>query len=110
MRVSWGKQTIRLTLAPTTRRCDRCGADREFVTALEYVRDWIFDEALCQVSARRYAAACTACGSSVDLDRAQIERELGRDPVPWQHRYGFVIGGAGIAIVVGLVLAIARFQ
>jgi hypothetical protein len=58
MRVSRGKQTIRLTRVPTTRRCDRCGANRQCVTALEHVRDWIFDEEVCQVSARRYTEVC----------------------------------------------------
>ncbi|MGE0454386.1 MAG: hypothetical protein AB7O37_16235 [Vicinamibacteria bacterium] len=76
---------------------------------LDYRCEWIFDEALSRVSARRYFATCPECGDTLELEAAQAERALGRDPVPWQDRLGIFVGGGTIAAVAGIVFLIIRF-
>lgn len=109
MQISWGHRARRIPLAPATRRCERCNADREFATTLDYRCEWVFDEALSRVSARHYFATCTACADTLELEAAQAERALGRDPIPWQDRLGFFVGGATIVAVAGIVLLIITF-
>ena len=109
MQISWGHRARRIPLAPASRRCERCNVDREFATTLDYRCEWVFDEALSRVSTRRYSATCTACGNSLELETARVERELGRDPIPWQDRLGFFVGGGTIAAVAGIVFLIIRF-
>jgi hypothetical protein len=104
MRIEWGSRGHTLNLGPYgTKPCAACQADRPFSVMLQYKYQYVLDPALSMVSERRYSVACDTCGQGWSLDTKIMERELKKNPIPWQHRYGLAVGGIAIAIVALLV-------
>jgi len=104
MRISWGTRSQTLNLGPyETRRCDACQCDRAFSVVLRYSYQYVMDPALSMVSEKQYAIACDVCGRGSLLDTRIMEKNLKKNPIPWQHRYGFVIGALAIAVVALLI-------
>ena len=104
MNIEWGSRSQTLNLgAHPTRRCEACRADRPHSLWLRYSYEYLFDPALSKLLERKYVAICEACGEGALLDTKTVEASWKKDPIPWQHRYGFVIGGAAIVAVGTLV-------
>ena len=107
MNIEWGSRSQTLNLGPCPAlRCETCGADRPHSRWLRYSYEYLFDPALSKVLERKYVAICETCGQGALLDTKTVEASLKKDPIPWQHRHGFVIGGAAI-VAVGLLVYLA---
>jgi hypothetical protein len=104
MRIEWGTRAETLQLGPyPARRCDACQRDRAFSLLLRYSYQYVGDPALSRVSARRYLAVCDSCGGEASVDESIVAAGLTKDPIPWQHRYGFVVGAGAMILVAVLI-------
>jgi hypothetical protein len=104
MRLEWGSRSETLNLGQHgSSRCEKCGADRPSNLVLRYRVEYILHPTFLRVSEREYLGVCQACGQGRRLDPHNVERTLGKNPIPWEHRYGFALGMALIVLVFVLV-------
>lgn len=93
------------------KNCETCEKERAFHVLLEYRYwgiYWIFN----LITSRQYWLLCEICHRGWQLDRKEVEPELGQPNIPFMHRYGLglLAGAIGSFILVGqLFAAFARY-
>jgi len=68
--------------------CPNCGMRRPYQLLLQYTYRHIYF--LRWVSSKQYIAACQICNQGLELDARATEDRLGRNPIPFATRYGWV--------------------
>lgn len=70
--------------------CPVCGRHESFRLRLEYTYHhlwFIFGK----VSAKRYLLYCEGCGNGTSIPGSNIERRLGKMPIPFMRRHGWIV-------------------
>jgi hypothetical protein len=96
MFITWGLKTVSRDLGPDGRKhCPTCECQRGFYKHLLYRVHhvmWVFR----WPTGVRYASRCDQCGHGEPLDAEQVRAELGKSPVAWIDRYGWLLGIASV--------------
>ena len=79
--------------------CPRCDENKDFEPQLTY-KFGQFDLLFGFVYGKRYQLACQECNYGWLLDSSTMEQTLGKVPIPFHLRFGFLIL-IGLAVVVG---------
>lgn len=95
-----------IPIGPTEpKHCPGCGETTDFQLQLRY-KFGEFDLLFGFVYAKRYQLACTKCNHGWILDTKAVERTVGRAPIPFRLRFGFVILLGAMAVLGGAAHAI----
>jgi len=109
MRIEWGYRTETVPVGPwEAADCPSCKGRRAFTLLLRYRCRYVFDPSLCWVSDREYFGTCEGCGKGTAVDAKAAVGSLSKDPVPWKHRRGLLVGATAIATVALIVILIIR--
>ncbi|MDQ3205785.1 MAG: hypothetical protein M3Q40_04640 [Pseudomonadota bacterium] len=80
------------------RYCERCEHEQAFSMRLKYRYGHLYN-LFGWVIHREYQLACPTCTHGWVLDRAGAEERLGRDPIPFHQRNGWLVGIVLIHVV-----------
>ncbi len=69
--------------------CARCQLPRKFHLVLTY-RYPHFNFVPLFVSDKHYHLVCTQCGNTTEFDSGKAEQALGKTPIPFHHRFGWL--------------------
>ena len=73
-----------------TRYCPVCERERTFSLVLHYRFSHVY-YLFGMVEKRQYFEVCDVCNRGEKLDRKEIERQLGRVPIPFMRRFGCLV-------------------
>ncbi|SRR5579883_720818 len=82
-----------------TEPCPTCERERPFSLILQYSYEHVW-YIFAFVSKKQYFYVCDICHRGAELDAAQVERELGRVPIPFMRRFGCLVMFALIGLLV----------
>ena len=86
------------------RHCEHCGIDRNFVLRLKYEYGHFY-HLFGWVMSREYQLACPVCTHGWRLEARSARALIGRDPVPFYQRAGWLVLLMLAILVVGAALA-----
>jgi len=100
--IVWAHKLILLWLGFAEQRlCSVCGQTRQFQLALQYklfTIYWIFGA----VSQKQYFNLCTVCKHGDKVEASQAEAQIQKNPIPFMHRWGLLVGVAAVVLLVVL--------
>jgi hypothetical protein len=98
--IIWGSGGGAVDLgAADTRACPTCEKDRQFKIILLYKYAHLYY--LRWVTEKKYHLACDVCNRGWELNTAEVESKLEKNPIPFMTRYGwaFLVGIVGAFIL-----------
>ena len=81
--------------------CANCGTEQRFRVRLAYRYAHLYF-LFGVVIRRRYQMLCSVCQHGWELDTKKVKPMLPAVPIPFMHRYGLLVLGCVIAVVIGL--------
>jgi len=84
-----------------TRPCPICNSDQQFNLIVNY-RYRHFWYVISFVTKRSYSFVCARCSNGVEARRGEYEDKLGKDPIPFMRRRGWVLVAAPMAALVAI--------
>jgi hypothetical protein len=88
-------------------RCPVCERERSFSVWLQYEYDHLY-YIFGMLRSRKYFLLCDVCSRGERLERREYERQLGRVPIPFMHRFGCLIFPLVVLGVVVVVTMLSR--
>lgn len=105
--IVWGSSGKQLDLgAVEERECETCQQSRSFRLSLVYKTFHLY-YIFKRVTEKQYWMVCEACENGWELDSREVERALGKSPIPAWDRYGLAAFGVVVASLVGVAIATA---
>jgi len=102
----WGSGGDQAVVANAgSRPCAICNSLQPFNLVVNY-RYWHFWYVLSFVTRRRYEFSCTRCGNGVVAQPAEYRSLLGKDPIPFMRRRGWMLP----ALVLAPALAFGMYE
>lgn len=84
-----------------TRLCSICGSVQPFDLLVNY-RYFHFWHLISWVTKRSYSATCTRCGNGAEVPAIEAKQQIGKDPIPFLRRKGWLIPIVALAILLPL--------
>lgn len=98
--IIWGSRGKGMDLGQhSTQHCPLCERDRPFHVVLPY-HYWHLCWVFCVMTKKRYLLRCAVCGHGVEMKAADVEKSLGKHPIPFMHRMGMAVAVAAVLLVV----------
>jgi hypothetical protein len=86
-----------------TRHCETCEKERLFNLVLRY-RYWHLYWIFALVTQKKYLLVCEICQRGWELPSRTVEEAIGRVPIPFMRRYGFV----ALVLVIAVCALLGR--
>ena len=103
--VSWGSKPVLKWLGlPEEKTCSNCRQKRNFQLALQYRSHHLYWVIPTTVSNRQYYLLCTVCQHGWKIDTPVVGTFILKDPIPFTHRWGWLINTAVIVAAVVLIV------
>lgn len=101
--IIWGSGSGSMDLGEQEHKaCPTCERDRAFRLQLRYRYAHLYF--LRWVTEKKYYLACDVCQRGWELKATEVEAKLGKNPIPFMTRFGWVFLLSPFALFLGLLL------